>query len=42
MNIILRLLCWFAFHKWIVSKATGLNRHVCKRCGKTEFRYGKA
>lgn len=35
------ILCWLGFHRWAVSKATGLDRHVCKVCGRVEFRYGQ-
>jgi hypothetical protein len=41
MKCIKRLLCFLEFHRWSVSKATGLDRHVCTGCGKTEFRYGQ-
>lgn len=35
------VLCFiFGRHRWTVSKATGLNRHTCSRCGQEEFKYG--
>jgi hypothetical protein len=36
------IFCWLGFHRWTVSKSTGLDRHACTVCGKTEFRYGQA
>jgi hypothetical protein len=43
MKIISWIGCYFFnSHHWTVSKATGLNRKICSRCGHVEYRYDAA